>query len=319
MARSNDRWLRFGCFLTGYRYDIVIGCSELSAKRVKRFTSAMIIISILWAFVGFAFSDRYLKTELYGSLIGAFTTLVMVIQVERIIIHSPKSALLASSRSLLGLTMAVIGSVIIDQIIFAEDIEKEKLFADQGKIEKLLQSESSELRNVIAQIDSALLYKENERQKLNDEISDKPTLTYYSKHVRMEKKPSDSLASEVVTTTATQQPNPKIDILKSVDEQIQNLVKQKREMETLLLNLRPAVEAKIKKNVGFLDELDVMLSLVARSWIVLSVWILWIVILVALELLVLLGKWGEKETDYDLRLEQQKQLHIRRIELLGSQ
>jgi hypothetical protein len=319
MAKPYDLWLRFGCFLTGYRYDVVRGCSELSAKRVKRFTSAMIIISILWAFVGYTFSDRYLKTEWYGSALGSLTTLIIVIQIERIIIHSPRSKWLTASRILLGFTMAIIGSVIIDQILFAEDIEKEKLFSDQDKIDQLFQKETAELRKVITGIDSALLNKERERQTLNEEITKKPTLTYYSKHVKKEKNPSDSLDTEVIVTTATQQPNPKIEIMKSVDEQIERLVKQKRDMEMLLLNLRPTVEAKVKKNVGFLDELDVMISLVAKSGLVLIVWMLWIVILLTLELLVLLGKLGEKDTDYDLRLEQQKQLHMRRIELLANQ
>jgi Domain of unknown function (DUF4407) len=317
--KFKDWWLNFGCFLTGYRYDIIKVCSELSAKRVKRFTSAMLIICVIWAFVGYAFSARYLKTEWYLSLLGAITTTLIVIQIERIIILSPKGKILATSRVILGITMALIGSVIIDQILFKEDIEKEKLFTDQVKIDKLYANESVELRSQISQIDSSLNYKETERQKLNDEISRKPTQTYYTRQVTTQKNLGDTVATESTMTTATQQANPKIAILSSVDEQILKLVEQKREKETLLLNLRPTVEAKVQKNIGFLDELDVLFVLLSNSTTALIVWILWIVILLGLELLVLFGKLGEGETDYDARLKQQMELHFKRIELLEKQ
>lgn len=318
--KIKNYWLRFGCFLTGHRYEIISGCSELAAKRVKRFTSAMLIITMLWAFVGFTFSSRYLKTEWYLSLIGALTTIIIIVQIERIIILSPKNNVWPIiSRIVIGLAMALVGSVIIDQIIFKEDIEKEKLFADQEKIERLFQSESSELRRQINQIDTALTLKEHERQKLYEDISKKPTQTYYSKQVTTQKDPGDSIAAQVITTSATQQANPKINILKSVDEQIQKLVDQKREKETLLLNLMPVVEAKVKKNTGFIDELEVLFILLSKSITALIVWILWIIVLLGLELLVILGKIGDKDTDYEARLDQQMQLHYKRIELLGRQ
>jgi len=133
------------------------------------------------------------------------------------------------------------------------------------------------------------------------------------------KNPGDTVATESTMTTATQQANPKIAILRSVDEQILKLVEQKREKETLLLDLRPTVEAKVRKNIGFLDELDVLFVLLSNSSTALIVWFLWIVILLGLELLVLFGKLGEGETDYDARLKQQMELHFKRIELLEKQ
>ena len=53
-------WIRFGCFLTGYNYSIVRNSSEVAAKTVKRYTSAMLIVCILWAFIGYCFTRRYL-------------------------------------------------------------------------------------------------------------------------------------------------------------------------------------------------------------------------------------------------------------------
>lgn len=76
-------WLRFGCFLTGYNYGIVKMSSEITAKTVKRYTSAMIIICILWSFIGYTFTDRYLKAGPWGAFLGAVVMVIIIIQVER--------------------------------------------------------------------------------------------------------------------------------------------------------------------------------------------------------------------------------------------
>ena len=64
-------WIRFGCFLTGYNYNIVRNSSEVAAKALKRYTSAMVIVCILWAFIGYVFTDRYLHGGKWGSIAGS--------------------------------------------------------------------------------------------------------------------------------------------------------------------------------------------------------------------------------------------------------
>lgn len=108
-------------------------------------------------------------------------------------------------------------------------------------------------------------------------------------------------------------------MVRSIDLQLEKLRIQKQAKEDLLLNLLPIVEEDIKRNTGFLDELEILLVILAKSPIARGVWILWFVILIVLESLVLVGKLGERETDYDARLQQQMDLHFRRIELLGRQ
>ncbi|MHB9142466.1 MAG: DUF4407 domain-containing protein, partial [Paludibacter sp.] len=55
-----DIWIKFGCFLTGHNYAIIKNSSEASAKTVKKYLSALLIISTIWGFIGFAFTHRYL-------------------------------------------------------------------------------------------------------------------------------------------------------------------------------------------------------------------------------------------------------------------
>ena len=54
--------------------------------------------------------------------------IIIVIQIERqIILSVGKNVLVPVFRIILGIVMAIIGSVIIDQIIFREDVEKGKI------------------------------------------------------------------------------------------------------------------------------------------------------------------------------------------------
>jgi len=114
-----NKWIQFGCFLTGYKYEILKGCSEISHRAVKRYTAALIIICTLWAFIGYSFTDKYLKAAWYFSIAGAMLFVLIILQVERqIILSDSKGKGKYWLRAAIALIMAVIGSVIIDQIIF---------------------------------------------------------------------------------------------------------------------------------------------------------------------------------------------------------
>lgn len=189
----NNWWLNFGCFLIGYNYNIVNASSEVSAKSVKRYTSAMLIVCILWSFIGFIFTSRYLKTELLGASLGAATMCIIIIQVERqIILSVHRNRWMYVFRVLIALTMAIIGSVIIDQIMFKEDIEQKQIFLLDAKVKAVLPSKEAELNTQIRQLDTLITKKEVERKTMADDISLHPTI----KNVT-----SQSSAIPIATTT----------------------------------------------------------------------------------------------------------------------
>ena len=100
-------WLKFGCFLTGYNYNLLTQCSEVSAKEVKRFTSALLIISVIWFFIGYAFTNRYLHFGIPGSMIGGLISVFLVVQIERqIIMQTSKNRSTLLVRGLIAIVMA---------------------------------------------------------------------------------------------------------------------------------------------------------------------------------------------------------------------
>ncbi|WP_276090314.1 DUF4407 domain-containing protein [Pedobacter sp. JY14-1] len=323
-------WLKVGCFLTGYNYEIVIRSSEVAAIRVKQTISALVIVCIIWAFVGYVFTQRYLEGTAMASTLGSLLACTIVIQIERqIILSIDPGKLLFAMRILIAVLMAIIGSVIVDQIIFKADIEKRKISLLDQEINKVFPLKSQELRLQINSLDSTISAKEMQRSQLDMEISRSPTINNYSNKsepviVPIETK--DSLGNIVKktkivntrSTSVTSVPNPKIDQVKPLDALIASLRESKAQKDNNLLMLRSSLEEDFKSKVGFLDELKIMFNILFESPIALGVWIIWFLILFGLELFILASKMGEKVNIYDETLMHQEKLQRRKLELMSN-
>lgn len=317
-------WIRFGCFLTGYNYMILRSCSEASAKSLKKYTAAILIVCIVWAFVGFSFTQRYLHTTSWGAAAGAALMVLIVIQIERQIILSLNPSLfLFISRFLIALMMAVLGAVVVDQIIFKDDIELEKMSFIQNRVDSVVERRTRDLRAQLESLDTMITVKEKEVASLDSEISKKPHITSYVTSSIQRSRGLDSnghkLPPEIQTiTTASQQPNPKIESARSIRQIIEKMRNEKLAKDSMLLNSRPEAEKQINTKVGFLDELNIMFSLLKKSTAARLVYILWFVFLLGLELLVLLSKANEKESDYEKVVRHHMELQKRKLDLLAN-
>lgn len=324
-------WIKFGCFLTGYNYGIIKNSSEISAKAVKRFTAALLIVCILWSFIGYTFTNRYVHGGAWGSLFGSLVFVIIIIQIERqIILSMNPTKKLYIARAVIAILMATIGSIIIDQIIFKEDIDLEKITSIEAKVKEALVPKTEELRNQIANLDTAIAKKEFERTNLIADVAKNPNTVVYSTQSGLRTESStkfDSTIGKSVTTvksvpvpitTSSNVPNPKISLLAPIDETIKNLRAEKTEKENALLNIRPQLEKEISSKVGFLDELKVMFSLITKSGVALSVWLIWFLFLFGLEMLVLISKMNEKENDYEKTVKHQMYLQMKKLDLFAK-
>jgi hypothetical protein len=324
-------WIRFGCFLTGYNYSIVRNSSEVVAKAVKRYTSAMLIVCIIWAFIGYTFTKRYLHGNLWGTILGAAILIIIIIQIERQIILAIKPGkLLYISRGIIAGMMAIIGAIIIDQIIFKEDIELEKITSIQKRVKDALPPKTEELRSQISKLDTVIMNKEKERLAMNADISKHPAIIVYStiQSIKIDKMTTiDSATGKPVTTektnpvsvpTSSNIANPNIVRVAALEQEIDTLRSQKTEREKSLLNIRAELENNISSKVGFLDELEVMYQLVTNSTVALIVWLMWFFLLFGLEMLVLISKVNENEDDYRKTVMHQMNVRNRRLDLLST-
>jgi predicted subunit of tRNA(5-methylaminomethyl-2-thiouridylate) methyltransferase len=323
-------WIRFGCFLTGYNYHIVNASSEVAAKAVKRYTSALLIVGTVWAFIGYMFTSRYLHGGTWGSVAGAVIMVLIIIQVERqIILTVTPSKWLYFFRGLIAIMMAILGAIIIDQIIFKEDIELEQVSLIDEKVNKILPAKTADLRQQIIDIDSTITAKEAERLALMNDISKNPTIqsvTTQTVPLTVTNSVTDSLKNTRTTDrivnansrTVSSIPNPKMSFIQPLDMQIEGLRKRKNNLDSNLLALRPMVEKEIREKVGFLDELKVMYKLISESNIAMTVWFLWFFFLLGLEMFVLISKTSEKKNDYEETVLHQMNIQMKKLKLLEN-
>ena len=322
MFKKKNKWLRFGCFLIGYNYSLLRNCSEASKKAVRKYTAAMLIIMILWLLIGFLFAKEYLRLSVLGSGFLGVILMIVVIQIERQIILGTKNIGTTMFRVVLAFVMAVLGAIIVDQIIFKEDIERARIAHIEAQIKNILPQKIQEINVQIAEIDTLLASKQLERELLMKEVSKQPTIklpSYESKKVPktiiVNGVPKDTF---VISRSYSFEsiPNPKKKSLDQADDQIDTFLNDKALLHEKIGNVREKLEEQLKNNKGFLDELEVMYTILSSSMVSRIVWGLWIVFFLIIELLVLVSKMFEKENDYQKMVHHQMRVRMEALSKL---
>jgi hypothetical protein len=324
-------WVRFGCFLTGYNYKILRGCSEAAVKSVKKYTAAMIIVCILWFFIGFTFAQRYLASNIAGCVMAGIISVVIIVQVEKqIILSINPSKLLLIFRGCLALMMSILGAVIIDQILLKKDIELEKVSYITKRVDQILPVKTAELEKQIAALDTTIKSKEAEKLRYIEESSKQPTIMIVATQTQVTLVPQKVVGASgkdstvyirVPLTNVTRNPipNPKMALIQPLDSVIGAMRQQKAYKENELLHIRPALENEMKEKTGFLDELKVMMQLISGSHVALGFWLLWVCFFLFIELLVLVSKMGDKANDYEKTVLHHMHLQIWRLDALAKE
>ncbi len=279
----------------------------------------MLIVMILWGMIGYLFADRYIKTEILGSAIAAFVAIIIIVQIERqIILTVGQNSRANWMRGGIAVIMAILGSLITDQIIFKDDVEIHKQKVVQARIDELLPKRATEIDNQLVELSATLAKKEIERADLIQEITLNPTInlpTSTSKRVIL---PGDSVAARENTYVIASVPNPKNELIPSINEQIKDIRTQLSAKEERRINLRMETEKELMDQVGFLDELEILFGIIFSSFIAFFVWLLLFLFFVLIELFVLFTKRGDGKNDYDDTVLHQMNVHMKKIENLSQ-
>jgi hypothetical protein len=326
-----EPWIKLGCFLTGYNYGILKNCSEVSKKAVKKYTAAMIIMCLLWGIIGYAFAVRYLHASLQVSIACSLVFVIVIIQVERqIIMQTHKNNYLQLFRGVIAVMMAIIGSIIIDQIIFKDDIELEKEQFINKKVETIYPDRARIRQKQIDQLKIQLFEKDSQRTALNFDIQKNPIInatTSQSNPVPETYSETDLPTGKTVTrtryvnkqtTVRSQIANPNFALVAPLDSQINSLQRMILSQGDSLANLRMSIERTLKEKTGFLDELNIMFSLLGKSAPALVVYLIWFFLFLGLEFFILMNKRHEKSTDYDAMIAHQMNMHVKKLNILSG-
>lgn len=307
-------WIQLGCFLTGWNREILLQCSEASFKYLKKYTAALLILIVLWGFTGFCFAQRYVHAPLWGCVLSSVIFIVIVIQIERqIILTVGTSKSIFFFRFFIAVIMAVLGSSILDQVIFGEDIKRKMVEITDRQVVELLPSRLKVIDNKLNELQLNIDSLESKTAMLNEEIAKNPvikaiTTTTQYKNVLQEdgtykKIPETTVSSVLVANPRTKQVEMNNLNLSRLREQQNEFVQQK-------MGVEDSLRKELSINIGFLEELRAMLEIILTRTEAMIFYIIIFLFLISLELFVVAGKLGDKKCDYDLIVEHQLNVKI---------
>ncbi len=304
-----------GCFLIGWDKNILNECGEASFRQYRKLLSAICIMMVLWGTIGYCFADRYINIESCTLKICiSITFMFIVLCVERIIILTVgKARLMSVMRVLLALCMAILGSCVIDQIIFRNDIQQ----AIQEHREDVI---GTTITKRIAIYDGDILRITQEMDSLskativlNEELQKRPIIkgTNVSTQEQIVGVDENGNPKKVRTQTVNTVTlaNPLAEQLKANNDQIQiysgQLEQLRQDKKEVAENVREEMNQRVP---GFIEELEATLKVVSQSKVSLVFYIILFCFLTFLELFVLTIKMGENKCDYELIVENQLSL-----------
>ena len=303
-------WQKFGCFLIGWNPAILMNCSEASHKALKNYTASILILVFIWGSTGYCFAERYLSvTTWWGCALTALAFIIIVIQIERqVILTVGKNKLLTIFRVILAVFMALIGSAILDQIIFKNDVAKVliELRTDQARIiaGKRQITIQAEINKLTATVDSL----ENINGRLNEEVAKRPTVAITN--VTTERVPitqpdgtrkmetRSTVSQQHVASTRIEQIRTNTVTINTCSNRLEKLYNQK-------INVEETVRKELEENAGFLEELKAMIIIIKSDLVAGAFYFILFAFIFSLELLVVMSKVGDNKCDYDLIIEHQ--------------
>lgn len=167
--------LKFNCLVTGEDYNLVKNETPDSRKKIQMFANLMFLPVILWSIQGYLIITIIMKGTFLTAILTSFIAGLMVFIIERSIIMSNGGKLIFMTRLMLGLLIAVIGALIIDEIIFKNDIERQLEENKRNYVtEEVIKWEEANTSNINLQsqiTDEADSHRRHAMQNFLDEIN----------------------------------------------------------------------------------------------------------------------------------------------------
>lgn len=260
-----DWWAKFGCFLTGWNYQILGGCTEASRKQLKKYSSAILILVILWSFIGYSFAERYVGAPIWGRILTAFIFVVIIVQIERqIILTVGRSKWLSWFRVAIAFIMAILGSSILDQIIFKDDIQKKMIQIVDRQVNEQLSGRLTIIDKKLGELQVEIDSLDKKNLILYEEISKQPTIKTVSQTItKIQFRQGDgSFTTRPQTTISTTPiPNPKVKETEINEQNLEVFRKQKEDYTQKKIKAEASLRQELKSKQGFLEELNAIIEI----------------------------------------------------------
>lgn len=311
-------WLKFGCKLTGWSSTMLEQCSEASKSQLSKYTSALLILMIVWSITGFCFAQRYIGLSIWGCAIVSLVFVTIVIMIERQIllaIHPTKK--LALFRLVIAVVMAIVGSTIFDQTMFGKDIDKQTAETIEVQTAALTHKRVGIIEDKLNALKNEKALLDNTNAELQADVNAHPWIVQRSVTNSQQRLVVDGKIKTVnnPSVTTNQVANPKMETIKANNEKINSLNEQEKEWSKKKLTVEEDTRKECQANVGFLEELEAMVSIITTRKVAGVFYIVFFVLLMSLELFVVVSKMGDKECDYEMAVKGAERIKMAQFNL----
>lgn len=276
-------------------YSIIIGenpkytatFQPASKRKVALYANCLIVPVILWFINGYLLVSNVLEGSIFSAILTAFIAAFIIFLIERAIVMSNGSKPIFWFRIFLGIIVASLGSISLDEVIFKHDIDNQVVYYKQAEVDSAVHKVERDYQNQIGLQQSIVNQKGFEwNQSLKDAKGE-----------------ADG------TTGSHQKQVGEIALLKMniANMQQTDYNTEKNKLASLTSSMDKAkAQAKTKAEADFngnalLVRIRAMFDLIAKDKFMLGVYILFTLFLFCLEFLVVLIKIGSKNSiDEDL-------------------
>ena len=271
-----------------------------SRKKVAALATVVFVPVIIWFVIGYLMSTQIMElTSLHG-LFVAIVLALLIFLLERTIIMANGSGLIKWFRIILGLVIALLGAIFLDEIVFHKDIEHQ--LAEMQHIDNL---------QAIEQIDI----------QFADEIT--LSLQNLDRLYSDWQQAVDEARSEADGTGGSGQRGVdgiarlKLDAAQNLKVEYDRALLAHDLLLTSINDMKNTVRNNHKiSNDGLLIRVKALFTLVFNDWVMALIYVLFTLFLFSMEFLVLMIKMGWRKTNYERKIEMIEEIGRRRMEKL---
>lgn len=296
--------LKIACSFTGDNYKLLASDTPASKKKVIAMAIAMQVPVLIWVINGFMLSYKILEAGLGCALITALICGSIIFLIEKLIIMAKGNNSLTTFRICIGLVVAVLGSIAIDEVVFSDDID----LSVAGIKDQQVLAAKMEAANTYLSL--------NNMDSINKNIG-----IAQNKYDQAEL----TAVTEAEGSTGTHKFGlGKVAIYKDrkAQDRKSDLVELKNSYTKLTAGKDSAIELSRKKTEssfnehGLLTRIKALFSLVSTDGYMATIYILFTLLMFFFEFLVVVLKLTWDKTNYERKLEMIEEIGMRRMEFL---
>ncbi|WP_290437740.1 DUF4407 domain-containing protein [Muribaculum intestinale] len=308
-----DIWTKFSCHFVGWDYNLLKECSMGSRKTLQRYVGAIILLMLLWFYIGHGMAARYFKMGSQWSQIGVaivFSFIIWIIE-RQIILIVGKNKVIGTIRIALAIIMALLGATIIDQTLFGKDIDAQMAKVIEQRTDEIFNYQSRIIDNELTQNRQELDSLEIQVAALSEAINNKPKIqTWLQTPVGV-----DSLGKPIYAYKQDNIPNPKMEVRERAYARMNEIRQNMASINNKYQTLRDEVRAKTESNIGLLTELEITFSkdVIFSGWASGVFYFAVFLFFLLIETLVVTGKIYSAPCDYEVLVEHQQEKKRKQI------